>query len=57
MPITTGLAVLSDLGEARIGDHRHKGDIMPGIYRAPEVVLNMDWDSKVEIWSMGVMAS
>ncbi|EZF44576.1 hypothetical protein H112_02179 [Trichophyton rubrum D6] len=30
--------VLSDLGEARIGPQGHRGDIMPGIYRAPEVI-------------------
>ncbi|KOS37274.1 hypothetical protein ACN38_g11932 [Penicillium nordicum] len=29
---------------------------MPGIYRVPEVILNMDWDCKVDIWSIGVMA-
>ncbi|RDL32424.1 Uncharacterized protein BP5553_08880 [Venustampulla echinocandica] len=28
---------------------------MPGIYRAPEVILGMDWDSKVDIWAIGVM--
>ncbi|KAJ5223776.1 kinase domain-containing protein [Penicillium chermesinum] len=56
MPVSTGLPVLSDLGEARAGNHKHRGDIMPGIYRAPEVVLNMDWDCKVDIWSIGVMA-
>lgn len=57
MPISTGLPVLSDLGEARAGNHKHRGDIMPGIYRAPEVILNMDWDCKVDIWSIGVVAS
>ena len=30
---------------------------MPGIYRAPEIVLGMDWDSKVDIWAVGVMVS
>ncbi len=30
---------------------------MPGIYRAPEVILGMDWDSKVDIWAIGVMVS
>ncbi|EFE32740.1 protein kinase, putative [Trichophyton benhamiae CBS 112371] len=55
MPTATGLPVLSDLGEARIGPQNHRGDIMPGIYRAPEVILGMEWDSKVDIWSMGTM--
>lgn len=55
MPICTGLPVLSDLGEAQVGKQKHKGDIMPGIYRAPEVILDMDWESKVDIWSIGTM--
>ncbi|EER39645.1 protein kinase [Histoplasma capsulatum var. duboisii H88] len=45
MPINPGLPVLCDFSEARIGD-KHKGDVMPGIYRAPEVILDMEWDSK-----------
>ncbi|EFE37763.1 hypothetical protein TRV_07602 [Trichophyton verrucosum HKI 0517] len=53
MPINTGLPVLCDFGEARIGD-KHKGDVMPGIYRAPEVILDMEWDSKVDIWAAGL---
>lgn len=28
---------------------------MPGVYRAPEVILGMEWDSKIDIWSVGVM--
>ncbi|GLB21956.1 hypothetical protein AtubIFM61612_002508 [Aspergillus tubingensis] len=28
---------------------------MPGIYRAPEVILGMEWDYKVDIWSIGNM--
>ena len=57
VPPCMGLPVLSDLGEARIGSQNHKGDIMPGIYRAPEVILDMDWDYKVDIWSIGTMVS
>jgi serine/threonine-protein kinase SRPK3 len=57
MPFIAGPPVLCDLGEARIGDQKHGGDIMPGIYRAPEVVLEMGWDYKVDIWAVGVMVS
>ncbi|KAK0102752.1 hypothetical protein ONS95_006349 [Cadophora gregata] len=55
MPLSTGPPLLCDLGEARLGTQKHRGDIMPGIYRAPEVILGMDWDSKVDIWAIGVM--
>lgn len=57
MPACMGLPVLSDLGEARVGKQKHKGDIMPSIYRAPEVILDMDWDCNVDIWSIGTMVS
>ncbi|GAQ42029.1 kinase-like protein [Aspergillus tubingensis] len=28
---------------------------MPDIYRAPEVILNMKWDNKVDIWNVGMV--
>ncbi|PMD61934.1 kinase domain-containing protein [Hyaloscypha bicolor E] len=55
MPFSAGQPVLCDLGEARAGTQKHRGDIMPGIYRAPEIILGMDWDSKLDIWAIGVM--
>jgi hypothetical protein len=33
----------------------HSGDVMPGIYRAPEVILDMEWDSKIDMWCVGLM--
>jgi hypothetical protein len=39
LPMSGAPPVICDLGEARVGAHKHKGDIMPGIYRAPEVIL------------------
>ncbi|KAJ5934532.1 hypothetical protein N7466_004079 [Penicillium verhagenii] len=58
VPVSEGLPVLSDFGEARIvcGKAKQRGDVMPGIYRAPEVILDMEWNNKVDIWSIGVMA-
>jgi serine/threonine-protein kinase SRPK3 len=49
-----GLPLLSDFGEARIGDV-HSGLIQPDIYRAPEVILGMKWTSKVDIWNVGAL--
>lgn len=54
MPITFGALVICDFGAARLGE-RHTGDVMPGVYRAPEIILGMEWDSKIDIWSVGVM--
>ena len=54
MPLTHGSPVISDFGMACIGDS-HRGDIMPDIYRAPEVILGMEWSYPVDIWAVGLM--
>ncbi|BCR96485.1 uncharacterized protein AKAW2_21425A [Aspergillus luchuensis] len=60
MPFTTGEPMLTDLGEARLlpppDTGTQTGSIMPGLYRAPEVMLNMEWDEKVDIWALGQTA-
>ncbi|KAF3482010.1 CMGC/SRPK protein kinase [Arthroderma uncinatum] len=53
MPITRGFPVLSDMGEARRVEAKQRGIILPSIYRAPEVMLDMEWDNKVDIWALG----
>ncbi|KAL3252186.1 hypothetical protein ABHI18_010220 [Aspergillus niger] len=50
-----GLPLLSDFGEARFSEEEHDEDIMPNLYRAPEVVLKMKWDNKVDVWSSALM--
>ena len=56
-PVTEGTPVICDLGSARMGHDSYKGDVMPDTYRAPEVILGMEWSSKVDVWSLGVMVS
>ncbi|GKZ27680.1 hypothetical protein AbraIFM66951_006621 [Aspergillus brasiliensis] len=51
-----GLPLLSDFGEARFSNQTNNEDIMPDPYRAPEVILRANWDSKVDIWSVGMVA-
>lgn len=57
MPLTYGAPVISDFGAARLGepDQKHSGDVMPGVYRAPEIIFGMPWDSKIDVWSVGLM--
>ncbi|KAL1878371.1 hypothetical protein Plec18167_004443 [Paecilomyces lecythidis] len=55
LPMSYGTPVLCDLGEARLGIDQQRGDIMPDIYRAPEVILDMTWDYKVDIWNVGMV--
>ncbi|KAB8215212.1 kinase-like protein [Aspergillus novoparasiticus] len=56
MPLTSGEPILADLGEARLAEGKQTGLIMPNVYRAPEVLLGMDWDNKIDIWGLGQMA-
>lgn len=49
-----GPMLLSDFGEARIGQGPHGGDVMPLEYRAPETLLYVGWSFPVDIWSVGL---
>lgn len=51
-----GQPVLCDFGQARIGPS-HKGLIQPELYRAPEVLFDMEWDCSVDIWNIAVLVS
>lgn len=52
-----GRPVLCDLGEARFGDYDPMQDIQPYQYRAPEVILDIPFSEKVDIWNVGVLVS
>lgn len=54
-PTHWGLPILCDFGEARSATADQFEDIMPEAYRAPEVILRLKWDSKVDIWSFGLL--
>ncbi|OBT52082.1 hypothetical protein VE04_07674 [Pseudogymnoascus sp. 24MN13] len=50
-----GRPVITDFGEARIGQQTYDDDIQPFQYRASEVIMGMPWSYKVDIWNVGVM--
>ncbi|KAF1983929.1 kinase-like protein [Aulographum hederae CBS 113979] len=50
-----GKPTLCDFGDARVGKS-HRGVIQQEKFRAPEVVLGMEWDEKVDVWNLGVLA-
>ncbi|KAI9678157.1 MAG: hypothetical protein M1817_006102 [Caeruleum heppii] len=50
-----GRPVLCDFGEARFGEKDYDDDIQLYLYRAPEVILQVRWDNKVDIWNVGVL--
>ncbi|KAL2848528.1 kinase-like domain-containing protein [Aspergillus pseudoustus] len=42
---------------ARIAESGNQdGLVMPSVYRAPEALLGMEWDNKIDIWAVGQMA-
>ncbi|KAK2790212.1 hypothetical protein FQN52_005707 [Onygenales sp. PD_12] len=51
-----GLPLICDFGDARVADQEHDDLIMPGPYRAPEVVMQTKWNCAVDIWSFGMVA-
>jgi serine/threonine protein kinase len=57
MPMSYKDPVITDFGAAYLGEpgQKYRDDVMPGVYRAPEVLAGMEWDSKIDIWSIGVM--
>lgn len=48
---------LIDLGEARFGQDTYTDEVMPDLYRAPEVLLGLPWDEKIDIWALGLTVS
>ncbi|KFZ16712.1 hypothetical protein V502_04955 [Pseudogymnoascus sp. VKM F-4520 (FW-2644)] len=50
-----GRPVITDFGEARIGQQTYDDDIQPFQYRASEFIMDAPWSYKVDIWNVGVM--
>ncbi|CEJ80100.1 hypothetical protein VHEMI00305 [[Torrubiella] hemipterigena] len=50
-----GALIISDFGQAGLGE-RHSGNAMPVPYRAPEIILGLEWGSSIDIWATGVLA-
>lgn len=57
MPLRDTPPLLCDFGEARFKEEAGtpREDIMPGLYKASEVILDMEWDFKVDVWNMGMV--
>ena len=52
---TIGYPTLCDFGSARFGADKYRADVMPDHFRAPEVILDMWWDEKIDIWALGLL--
>lgn len=56
-PAKVGAPILCDFGSAVSSDTEHTGDVQPDTYRAPEVILEVPWTSRIDIWNVGCLAS
>ena len=52
---TNSHPVLCDFSEARLRTDLNIHMAQPLPYRAPEVILGMRWNEKVDIWNLGVL--
>jgi serine/threonine-protein kinase SRPK3 len=52
-----GYPILCDLGEARIGQRHPYEEILPEIYKAPEILLQTEWSYPIDIWCTACMVS
>ncbi|KAF2189938.1 kinase-like protein [Zopfia rhizophila CBS 207.26] len=55
IPDEPGYPVLCDFSNAQFGEEYYIGEVMPDLYRAPEIVLGIPWNEKIDIWSIGLM--
>lgn len=55
MELGLGWPILCDFGSAVFTDKLHECDAQPAIYRAPEVILGIPWDHKIDIWNVGCL--
>ncbi|RMZ78575.1 hypothetical protein DV738_g3796, partial [Chaetothyriales sp. CBS 135597] len=54
-PELSGVPILTDFGQARPMEPENTDWWMPDLYRAPEVLLKLPWESPVDVWCVGVM--
>jgi len=57
IPDNPSHAVLCDFGDAQFGEEMYIGEVMLDLYWAPEIVLGIPWNEKIEVWSVGLMVS
>ncbi|OLN81064.1 Serine/threonine-protein kinase SRPK [Colletotrichum chlorophyti] len=55
IPDDPGDPVISDFGDAQFGNGPFEGEFMPDLYRAPEIILGIPWDEKIDIWALGLL--
>lgn len=54
MRLTKGVPRLSDFSEARFHSPTNTDLVMPNVYRAPEVILDMPWSYEIDLWGFAM---
>jgi serine/threonine protein kinase len=57
IPDDPGQPIFCDFGDARFGKGPFEREVMPDLYRAPEILLRIPWGEKIDIWGFGLMVS
>lgn len=57
IPDDAPLNVLCDFGDAQFGNETYGGEVMPDLYRAPKIILRINWNEKIDIWAVGMLVS
>lgn len=57
IPDDLGAPVIAYFGDAQFGRPPFLGEVMPDLYRVPEIILAIPWDEKIDIWEFGLMVS
>lgn len=57
IPDDPGRPLICDFGDAQVGERLFEGEVMPDLYRAPEIILRIPWNEKIDIWAFGLMVS
>jgi hypothetical protein len=42
--------ILGDFGDAPFGEETYIGEVISDLYRAPEIVLGIEWNENIDIW-------
>ncbi|OKL61200.1 hypothetical protein UA08_03152 [Talaromyces atroroseus] len=53
--VSSGSPILCDFGGASVQSSRNRGNVMYDVYRPPEIILDMEWDTKIDIWGLCLM--
>lgn len=48
------MAILADFGHALVTEEGSKKNAQPDAYRAPEVLIGVQWGYSVDIWEPGL---